>query len=314
MNVATALEQIRFWSGTISDITNKSTNDLFSNNNIVRQLMFALNEYARTTKAIEDIYSFPLDRATPYIDAPPLALRSEAYRGILIIIQGRYFPGDMQSFNNVYPAFPYPSIQGITNWIMPWGSKPNDLLYVFPMKSVNSATTTITANVDKNAATIPVASTVNFQTNSGKFTIGTEKIYYDSIDTLNFYGCRRGQEQTEAANHSLNDTIIENSVWLFYSRLHTDIVINGNAISKEVLGQELEISEEHIETVLKYTAYNLLLKIDPNRAAAYKLDYTAFLDKAKYEIKKGRSRIRQGATIRDPFYYESSQAFTPNIF
>jgi hypothetical protein len=314
MKIQQALETLRFYTGTVSDITGKSVNPLFDNKMLVQQLNFALDEYSRTTKAIEDIYSFPLDTNTSFIDAPPLALRSESYRAILYWVNGRSFPGDMQGFANVYSNFPYPTITGIPTWFMPWGTTKDDRLYVFPTNSTIYHSTTLTGDVTDVATTLPVVSTAGFLTKNGKVSVGNEKIAYQYVDATNFYGCERGQEQSVATNHSSSSSVKENNVWLFYSRLHTPITTIGNIVNEATLDKDLEMPEEHIETVLKYASYNLINKVDPTRATSYKVDWVAFLEQSKQEIRKGRSRIKSGRTIRNPNYNEQSISYSPNFF
>lgn len=314
MKISQALDTLRFYTGTVSDITGKSVNPLFSNPMLVQQLNFALDEYARTTKAIEDIHSFPLDTTTSFVSAPSLALRSESYRAILYWLNGRAFPGDMQTFSNVYRNFPYPTIVGITTWYMPWGTTDNDRLYVFPMNSTAGHTTTLNGGITDVATTITVTSTAGFLTRNGKVTINNEKIHYQYVDATHFYGCERGQEQTTAASHNTASTVSENNVWLFYSRLHTPITCLGNTLTEAMQDKELELPEEHIETVLKYAAYNLIVKVDPTRAASYKTDWAAFLEQCKLEIRKGRSRIKPARNVRDLTWSESSTNFGLNMW
>ena len=314
MNIATALETLRFYTGTVSDITGKSVNALFSNKSLVQQLNFALDDYARMTKAIEDIYSFSLDTNTSFIDAPPLALRSESYRAIIYWNNGRAFPGDMQTFNNVYRNFPHPTINGISTWYLPWGTTASDRLYIFPTSSIAGHTTTITSDITSSVTTIPVASTAGFLSRNGKITLGAEKIHYQYVDATHFYGCERGQEQSVAVAHSTSSTVSENNVWLMYSRLHTPITTIGDTLSDAMQRHDLELPEEHIETVLKYAAYNLISKIDPTRATAYKVDWERYIEQCKQEIRKGRSRIKSVRMIRDANWNETSTAYTPNMF
>ena len=314
MKIVDALETLRFYTGTVSDITGKSVNALFTNKILVQQLNFALDEYARSTKAIEDIYSFPLDTNTSFVSAPPLALRSESYRAILYILNGRVFPGDMQTFSNVYRNFPVNNIVGITTWYMPWGTTVDDRLYVFPLNSTAGHTTTLNGALTAVATTIPVVSTTGFLTKNGKVTIGDEKIHYQYVDATHFYGCQRGQEQSVASSHNTASTVSENNVWLFYSRLHTPITTIGTTLTEAMQDKELELPEEHIETVLKYAAYNLIVKVDPTRASAYKVDWVAFMEQCKQEIRKGRSRMKAARNIRDLTSSESSTNFGMNMF
>ena len=314
MNLGSAIESIRFWSGTVADITNHSANNLFGNKQIVTQLQFALNEYSRTTKAIEDIYSFSLNTGTPFVSAPPLALRGESYRAILFLVGGRFFAGDMQTFSNVYSSYPVSNIQGITTWFMPWGTGENDRLYVFPLNSTTPSNTTLDGALTATTTTITVASTAGFLKYNGKVTIGNEKIHYTSATSTQFLGCKRGMEQSTASAQISGIPVYENNVWLMYSRLHIPLYSYSDIIPRPELELELELPEEHVETILKYATYNLLIKIDVNRANAYKVDWVGFMEKAKQEIRTGRSRIKAGRNIRSPKWNEESVAYWPNLF
>lgn len=314
MKLQEALDIMRFWSGTLSDITGKSVNNLFSNKQLVQQLNFALLQYAKKTHAIEDIYSFSLNQNEAFVSFPPLALRSEAFRFILVIIQGRYWCADMQEFANVYQNFPYAPIVGITNWFLAWGTEGNSRMYPFPLKNIDSNTAVLTSDITSTDTTIPVGDTSGFMQSNGKITIGSEKIHYQYKDTTNFYGCERGMEQTTASAHSTSDTVNENSCWIFYYRKHIDFQFVGENILETELEKDLEIPEEHIETVLKYAVYNLLIKLDANRAIPYKVDWEQFLEDATYEIKKGRSNIKKGRNIRNPYMFENSIPYAPNLY
>lgn len=309
-----ALRRLRFWTGTLDDITNKATNNLFDNQQLIDQLMFALNDYARETKAIEDVYSLQVNLNQPYVSAPPLALRSESYRFMNVLISGRWWPMDMQGFSNAYSAFPYQGIQGIPSWVLPWGYKGFDNLYIFPLKGVTSNNTTLTADITDTDTTIPVANASSFILNGGRLTIGTEKIYYGRRDSTNFYDCVRGLEQSTATAHNSGDAVLENTLYLYYSRLHRNIITYNNDIPDNELYADLEIAEEHLETILKYAAYNLIVKVDPERANAYKVDWLNFMDQCKYEIRKGRARIKNNAQIRDPHAFENSQSYYSAIY
>ena len=301
MRVWDAIERIRFYTGTLDDVTGRAINNLFTDKIILQLLSFQLNEYATITKAIEDIFSFSLTTQVPWIEAPKLALRSEAYKSILVLVNGRYFLGDMQGLQTTYNAFPYRPVQGITNWLLPWGEGSTQKLYFMPLSSNTYKQTFLTSNCNKSDTTITVNSTSQFITNDGRITIGSEKICFKSKDATNFYGCERGVELTEPQDHVVNDDVLENNVILFYRRLHIDLPITSdNFVPKDTLDIELEVCQEHIEGILKATAYNLLLKLSPSRAQAYKVDAVALYDQYKQEIRRGRSAIRQGTGIRNP--------------
>jgi hypothetical protein len=313
MNVSEAIENITFWAGTVADITGNAVNTLFKNKPIVTQLQFALDAYAKETKAIEDIYSISIDTHTAFINKPPLALRSESYKAMMYVSNGYVFPCDMQMFANVYSNFPVKGIQGITNWLLPWGTGSNDFIYVYPQAGASFNTTTVSSNITATDTTIPATSTAGFLVNDGKITIGNEKIYYQYKDLTNFYGCTRGVQQTTASAHTSSTAINEHNIWLMYSRLHTRLYTADNIIPQAILDTELEVPDEHLETILKYATYNLVVKVDPDRANAYKVDWVAFLDKARGDVKLGRSRIHAGRQIRNLKPWENSQAYWPSV-
>ena len=296
MLVNEALRRLRFNTGTLSDVTGKSANQLFTNQAILDQLQTQLDSYANITKAIEDTYSFGFNKSTPFIKAPDLALRSEAYKFILVIIQGRYFPADMASFAQAYNNFPIRNVSGITNWFLPWGHKGSEsFLFAFPMISTNPNATTLTSAIAATDTTIPVASTAGMITNEGRITIGNEKILYSYVDTTHFYGCQRGVEGTTAVNHLNSTAVTENNVFLFYSRRHTNIQIaHPDIIPASILNFTIEVNDEHMEGILKATTFDLMLKVDREKAADFKVDAEKLYAQYRIDIRKGRSRISQG--------------------
>jgi hypothetical protein len=54
----------------------------------------------------------------------------------------------------------------------------------------------------------------------------------------------------------------------------------------------------------------LLLKIDPGRAAPYKVEFDDWLIKAKSDIKMGRSATGVGGGIRPQFFWENGNPYT----
>lgn len=314
MRVSDAIDLIRFDTGTLADISGKAVNNLFTNKVLLQQLMRILNRYANYTKAIEDIYSFSLNTNTPFVTAPSLALRSEAYRGILVVINGRIFMGDIQGLANTYTNFPMKSFQGITTWMLPYGSKDWDRLYVFPLNATTPHSTTLTADVTATATTLPVASSDGFITHDGRVTIDSEKILYGRKDSTNFYDCVRGVESTTAASHLSAATVTEHNVYLFYSRLHTNLrAINDDYVDKATMDFEFEVCEEHMDGIVALTTYMLMLKVDRERAKDYKIDGDELMTLFKTDIRKGRSRMRQGTNIRYPYMSESGQPMYTNL-
>lgn len=315
MNVNEVLRKISFKVGTLDDIGGKAINNIVDNRIVVDELNTQLYQYANITKGITDIYSFHLHTNTPIVEAPALALRSESYYYMFIINSGTIFPLDMRSARDVFPRFRYNPVSGISNWVMPWGAGKSQYLSVFPMNNKSGLSTTLTATINELDTTIPVTSSAGFINNSGRITIGTEKILYGRKDTTNFYDCIRGVEMTTASKHNSADVVNENNVFLFYSRLPVKIIVtDDNIVDPEVLAHEIEVCEEHLEGIIKGVAYNLLLKIDPERSIPYKIDFDALYLQYRRDIMKGYYRGRQGTGIREPFAMnEAGMPYGTNI-
>lgn len=81
--------------------------------------------------------------------------------------------------------------------------------------------TTLTADISNSAATVPVASTADFQS-AGAILIGSEVITYTGKTATSFTGCSRGQYNSQAAAHLTGASVGEiqaptGSVALFMS-------------------------------------------------------------------------------------------------
>lgn len=314
MDVKESLRRIFFKIGTLDDVSGKGVNKIVPNRVVIDELNTQLNQYANITKGITDVYSFPLESNTPFVEAPPLALRSEAYYYGIVVSRGTIFPLDMRPPRDVYPVFRYNPVSGITNWVMPWGEGKKQYFSFFPMNNVTRAETTLTKDILKTDSIIEVSSTGGFVNNHGRITIGTEKILYEYKDNTKFYGCTRGVEGTTIASHSVNDIVLENNVILYYSRRANEIVVtDDDFIPQNVLDYEIEVVEEHMEGIIKSVAYNILVKLAPERADTYKLDSDALYQEYKMQIAKGYYRGRQGTSVREPCFNESGVPYFTNL-
>jgi len=302
MLVSEALQRINFKIGTLDDVGGKAINPLVVNRVIIDELNVQLADYANFTKAITDTYTFPLRTNQPFVAAPPLALRSESYQFLYIIVNGTIFPIDVRGKQDTLNNFRYRPIQGITNWVMPWAQGNRQFLSTFPMNGTTPNNTNLTANISKSDTTIPVTSTNGFINNEGRFTLGTEKILYKYMDSTNFYGCERGIEQTTAQAHGTNELVEMNNIVIYYARLPIKIVMtDNNFIDPSTLNHDIEVCYEHMEGIVKKTAYEVLIKVDPSRSGPLKEDFTALFLEYKRDIRKGYYAGRQGTNIRDPF-------------
>lgn len=302
MKLKDAYERIAFKVGTMDDASGRSLNPIVPNKVLINELMDQMRSYANITKGIQDVYSFPAYRIAGIYNAPPLALRSQAYFFAYVIVNGTIFAMDIRGARDVYTNFRVSPVYGIVNWIMPWNMGHTAALGTFPNTSSDPHAATLTAAIKFDDTTIPVDSTSGFIAKGGRLTIDDEKILYELKDATNFYGCIRAVEQTTAANHAITtDGVIENNVMLMYSRLPIPIVLtNSDLIPSPTLGMELDPCDEHMEGIIKATAFNLLVKIDPNRAMVYKIDAEELYDQYKSDILKGYARNRQNVNLRMP--------------
>lgn len=304
--VKDVLEIIRFNTSTLNQLSGHAWNGLFTNKNIVYQLKLSLDKYAKVTEAIEDYYSIPMELKTEFVAAAPLALRSEAYRYAMIWQANTKYPIDASDINRIENTFRYQSMAGIPRWFMVW----DDKIYISPSVSFSYKTTTLASSILKTDTTITLTDASSWLPYQGRLTIGTEKIVYQYRTGNVLYNCERGREMTTAAAHTALDVVNENNLWFFYRRLHRDIPISSDDwITEDVLNQNMEICDEHIEVITDYTSYKLLSKIDAGRAAPYKINFDEWLQKAKWDIDKGRARTKKTGDIRDPYFVETSTAY-----
>lgn len=303
--VQNVIDRIRFNTATENDLTGKSANELFSNKNIVAQLKFALDDYAKYTKALQSIYSLPVDKNVAVIKEPPSILRSEGIRFLVWFINGYAYPINEQNLNNTYGNFPSP-IQGLPKWFNYW----NNSITFYPQNGNGFNCTQLAYDVAIDDTVIKVKSTGGFAPKNGRITIENEKIEYEFKDDTHFYNCKRGIEDTEPVPHSYGNCVQENNVWVYYHRLHFDIPVNpDDTIRPDILSKEMLVVDEHIEIICDYASYKLLSKVDAERASYYKVNFSDWLKEAKRDIIKGRSRVQKTGWIREPYGFEEESAY-----
>ena len=303
--VQNVIERIRFNTATENELIGKAANELFSNKNIVASLKFALDDYAKTTKALQAIYSLPMPAQVAVMDEPPYILRSEGIRQVLWFINGYGYQLNEQNLNNTYGNFPTP-IQGLPKWFNYW----NDTITFYPQNGNGYNCTTLKYDIEIDDTVITVENTSGFPIKNGRLTIDNEKIKYEYKDGTHFYNCTRGLEDTEITTHDYGACVKENNVWVYYHRLHFDIPVNpDDTIQKEVLDKNVLLVDEHVEIICDYASYKLLSKVDAERASYYKRNYDEWLHQAKRDITKGRSRIQKTGWIREPFEFEKESAY-----
>lgn len=308
--VKDVIDIIRFNTSTLNELSGKAINVLFNNKRIVEQLNIALSEYANYTKAIEDIYSIPLETNTDYISAPELAIRSQSYRFALVWMQNQKYMLDSVDINKKENVFRYQSITGIPRWFTAWGDK----IYISPFSSISYKTTTLNGNITKDDTTITLTDASNFLMYDGRITIDSEKILYQYISGNVLYNCIRGSENTTAVAHTSGVSVKENNLWLHYRRLIPKIVVYDNDfIDNETLNTIIDVPEDHILRITDFVSFRLLLKVDSERANAYKVEWSQWLDKAKNDVIVGRSIVKRTGQIRDPFIAEGDTYLPYNL-
>jgi hypothetical protein len=280
----------------------KSTSSLFTNKRKVNQLKNALDVYASTTKGIEDIFSTPVNTSSRVVAGPTDAIRSEAYRLAYIWRDGRKNAMNFKDLNYVTTEFPYNTYAGIPRFFNVW----NNEITIYPDSNSSAQTTTLNGAINDSATTITVASTNSFPDLNGRITINNEKIRYTAKTATTFTGCTRGIENTTAASHSNSDTVTHNNFELFYRKKHFVISVDANdTISPTDLAKEMEIPDEHIESIIDLVAYRLLILIDDYaRADRYKIDAAAFYKQAANEIQAGYGDVVKGKMIGHAYDWE----------
>ncbi len=313
MILSDALMRIKWKIGSMDDINSKAVNPLVSTSNILYELNAQMIKYAVKTKGIYDVFSAGVTSNDQFIFAPPLALRSGAYKFALIIVNGYIQPLDIRGQNDVSSIYRVSPLRGIGSWLTIIQEVNTQKIFFYPMSGISYHSTKLTNNITASDTTIPVSSTASFISTGGRITIESEKILYEYKDATNFYGCVRGLEMTTASTHATSTTVSENNLVINYSRLPVSLTITDNPTVGQ-LAAELPIVDDHIEGLNDIVAYNLLIKIDPSRAINYKVDGEALFEQYKIDVAKGHGRNRPGVNVREPFMSESGIAFSGNRF
>lgn len=296
-----ALDRIRFATSTLDDLSGKSINTLFNNQNIIQQLQFALDRYAAETIALEGLYTMSLSVNEHQIDQPPLILRSKGYRFIEVFIQGVKYFVDVKDLNLPEAAFRY-EWKGIPRWVVPWRDKIN----IYPTASSPYYETTLTEYLPIDGTEIHLADSSGLLQRSGQIQIGDEKIYYEYNTDNVLYNCTRGDQDTIPQAHDNGDVVKENNLWVYYYKKHSRIPVINNVISDYWLNKQLEVCDEDMEIITSYTAGCLLAKIDPTRRKVYDDKFADELVMAKARLRRGRRMINKSGDIRNQMWFESN--------
>lgn len=302
MKIKDVLENIKFNISTINELSNKCLNDVFSTRQILAQLKYAVDKYAKVTKGIKDIYSIPLTTDTEWVTCPPLSLQSESFFMIYVWVgYVKYLMID-PGLTYANSSIRYQTIKGIPRWFVPW----KDKAYINPVSGTIYKSTTLAGNINATDTVINLTNATSFLPLDGRITIDNEKINYKYRTGNVLYNCERGIEQTIAASHTNLTNVLENNMWIYYYRMHTEITDDIKTWDRE-----FEVPEEHIEMITDYTSYKLLSKVDNTRASFYKLNFDEWLDRTAKELKAGRTKMVNSGHIRNEFDWQSDN---PNYF
>lgn len=306
MLLSDVIERVNFNVATQMDLSGKAVGSLFTNRQIIMNLKTALDKYASHTRAIEGLYSFPLDSSNlATINEPPLALRSRSYRFAVMYIGGVAFPLALHDLNDTYGNFPVQT-QGLPTWGLAW----QKMIYMFPQSGYTNNSTILSNDIGASDTTINVANAKSFPVKNGRFSVGNETIFYGSRTDTQFKNCIRGSEGTTAANHSNGNAVKENNVWIYYYKRHFEITVDSSDnISTADLAKEMEVYDEHLEIIIDYCSYKLLSKVDAQRAASYMNNFDKWLDNARDDIDAGRQDISQVGEIRSKYWFENNSPF-----
>lgn len=303
MNLGEAVERIRFSTATADDITGRSANTQFPNNVILQQLKFALDEFAKRTKCIEDIMSQPVSTEQNFIDYPTLALRTKGIKGVIYFLNTLRYQLSVQNIANTYNNYPINNTSGVPACVLPYGSGREQKLEIFPRPQQGANDTTLSETYTKGDSNISLVNGAGFLLYKGRITIGTTKFEYVRM-TANVLYDVRVVEQTEDETYGVGEVVKTNNMWIYYARLHVPFATNVKDIT-DMIDLEIEIPEEYMEAITDYTAYKLLLKISPERAEAYRMDWDTLVDDAEYAIANGRGIERRSGSKREASSWES---------
>ena len=140
--------------------------------------------------------------------------------------------------------------------------------YLDSQLDLSKSQTTLTADINATATTVPVAS-VSGLSASGKIKIGGEIISYAAISSLDLTGCTRGQNITTATSHTSGDTVKEvvNIIAgldhlegqtvsiLVDGATHPTKVVASNSITLDRFGTDVKVG-------LQYTSILKTMRID----------------------------------------------------
>lgn len=309
MNLGQVVERIRFGTATASDLTGRSANNQFSNSNILMQLRFSLDEFAKKTKYFEYFLTQPVSSQQNFVDFPKRALRSQSLLSVVYYLTTLRNQVSVQNAANTYNHFNNNNYSGVPLYAFPYGTGNEEKLELFPRPQQGGATTTLTQPYNKGDTQIHVASAGGFLLYKGRITIGNTKFEYKRVNGTileDVYVV----EETIDQNYGVGESVMVNNLWILYAGLHPEFPTYLDNIT-DIINTEIIVPDEYLETIVDYAIFKLLLKIDSKRAADYKVNWDDFIRDAEYEISRGRGNERKNGAVRDTSGWETGYANHP---
>ena len=287
-----------------SDRQGKAANPLFTKRAIVNALDTALWDYSQTTLGIEGIKTYALVSGQAKILAPSDRVRAQQYRTIAAVISQRWYLLEIETQNWMKSKFfTETTHSNIPTRVSLW----EDEITIRPVPTTTYKQTTLGGNITAETTNIPVVSTAGFLQFGGRVHLNGEAISYESTDATTFKGCRRGLESTVAASHTLGSVFCEANFWIYYNKKHWEIpMFDNSTIDPDWLDKEMEVNDVHMSAVIDEASYQLLSRVDMQRAAFYRADYKEFLEKAKNDISYGQANQNLGSNVRNQYLFEQT--------
>lgn len=309
MNLGQVVERIRFSTATASDLTGRSANNQFSNSNILMQLKFSLDEFAKKTKYFEYFHTQAVTSQQNFVDFPARALRAQSILSVIYYLTTIRNQLSVQNIANTMNHFNNNNYSGVPGYAFIYGTGQEQKMELFPRPQQTASNTTLAQPYKKGDANIELVSSAGFLIYKGRITIGDTKFEYERVDS-NTLRDVVAVEETEDKDYGAGEPVYANNLWILYAGIHPEFPTYLDNIT-DIVDTEIIVPDEYIETIVDYATYKLLLKIDSKRAADYRVNWDGFIRDAEYEIAKGRGNERKNGAVRSTGGWETGYLNRP---
>lgn len=288
-----------------SDRQGKSANPLFTKKAIVNALETSLWDYSQTTLGIEGIKTYVVETKQQRIAAPSDRVRSQQYRSIAALISSRWYLLRIETEQYIKDKFFTNTLSStIPTCVSIW----EDEITIKPIPSFPPVQNTLNGAITAQDTEITLTDATGFMTYGGRVHINDEVISYERLDGNILKQCRRGLESTVASAHSNLDAVKLTNFWIYYNKKHWEIpMLSSTKIDPSYLTKEMEINDVHMPAIINEASYQLLCRVDMQRAQLYRADYKEFLQKAKWDIQAGQANQNVGSEVRAPYFFETER-------